>query len=428
LRSLGDIASGVGMDKLPNLILAFGQVRAATKLTGMELRQFTEAGVPLLEELSNVMGQPVSAIQDMISEGEVGFPIVQQALQNLTGEGGRFNDLMEKQAQSLGGMWSNLQDAWEQFLREQGAQLIEWSKQFVGFLSDLVQNHLPVWIEKTREIVQWLDQNKVVLAAVVGIIAGALVPAVLAAVAAFVSMAVALAPFAIAGGALFMFIQGLREGNIVLTAVAAGIMTLFIPTLASLAATIFTTVIPAAISMAIAFAPFLIAGAVVAGLVAGIMLIIKHWDLLKAKATEIWNAIKNVIESVVESITDKIQKLISVINSVRSAISSIGSFVGKAASSVAGYVNPNANYFGPAAPRAGGGPVQAGQPYMVGERGPELFMPSSSGSIVPNNRMGGITVNINNPSVRNDGDIVAMKRMINEVFRDLAVNYKLTHS
>jgi tape measure domain-containing protein len=51
LRNLGDIASGVGMDKLPNLILAFGQVKAATRLTGMELRQFTEAGVPMLQLL-----------------------------------------------------------------------------------------------------------------------------------------------------------------------------------------------------------------------------------------------------------------------------------------------------------------------------------------------------------------------------------------
>jgi len=62
LKVLGDIAAGVGMDKLPNLTLAYGQVRAAGRLTGMELRQFTEAGVPLLEELSKVTGM---AVQDM---------------------------------------------------------------------------------------------------------------------------------------------------------------------------------------------------------------------------------------------------------------------------------------------------------------------------------------------------------------------------
>jgi len=39
--------------------------------------------------------------------------------------------------------------------------------------------------------------------------------------------------------------------------------------------------------------------------------------------------------------------------------------------------------------RASGGPVSANTAYMVGERGPELFMPSASGSIVPNHRLGG---------------------------------------
>lgn len=45
--------------------------------------------------------------------------------------------------------------------------------------------------------------------------------------------------------------------------------------------------------------------------------------------------------------------------------------------------------------RAVGGPVSSGTPYMVGERGPELFIPNSGGQISPNGRMGagGVTVN-----------------------------------
>jgi len=39
--------------------------------------------------------------------------------------------------------------------------------------------------------------------------------------------------------------------------------------------------------------------------------------------------------------------------------------------------------------KAIGGPVMNNRAYMVGERGPEMFVPSSGGSIVPNNRMGG---------------------------------------
>ena len=45
-----------------------------------------------------------------------------------------------------------------------------------------------------------------------------------------------------------------------------------------------------------------------------------------------------------------------------------------------------------ARPKAAGGPVSAGSPYLVGERGPELMIPRSSGSIVPNNKLGGVTV------------------------------------
>jgi hypothetical protein len=44
--------------------------------------------------------------------------------------------------------------------------------------------------------------------------------------------------------------------------------------------------------------------------------------------------------------------------------------------------------------RAAGGSVSAGTPYVVGERGAELFVPSSSGTIIPNGGMGGSTVNI----------------------------------
>jgi len=45
--------------------------------------------------------------------------------------------------------------------------------------------------------------------------------------------------------------------------------------------------------------------------------------------------------------------------------------------------------------KAIGGPVQAKQSYIVGERGPEMFIPSRSGSIVPNNKLGGGTVVVN---------------------------------
>ena len=66
---------------------------------------------------------------------------------------------------------------------------------------------------------------------------------------------------------------------------------------------------------------------------------------------------------------------------------------------------------GVAAPtaRAIGGPVQAGSPYMVGERGPEMFVPNQSGSIVPNKKMGGGVTVINNVDARGSGADVDQK-------------------
>lgn len=55
----------------------------------------------------------------------------------------------------------------------------------------------------------------------------------------------------------------------------------------------------------------------------------------------------------------------------------------------------------PGGGRAAGGPVEAGTAYVVGEDGPEIFVPQQSGAIVPNhqvsNYMGGVTINVYNP-------------------------------
>lgn len=110
LQMLGDISAGVGMDKLPQLILAFGQVKAATRLTGMELRQFSEAGVPLLDALAKQAGVTAAQMTEMITDKAVGFDQVQKALSGMTGEGGKFFNLMENQSKTLKGRMSNISD------------------------------------------------------------------------------------------------------------------------------------------------------------------------------------------------------------------------------------------------------------------------------------------------------------------------------
>lgn len=69
-----------------------------------------------------------------------------------------------------------------------------------------------------------------------------------------------------------------------------------------------------------------------------------------------------------------------------------------------GGLNPGANFGIYVPKKALGGSVSSGHPYLVGERGPELFVPGAQGNIVPNNAMGGVNVGTINISVENTGD------------------------
>ena len=117
-KRLANISAGVGVD-MGRIILAYGQVRSAAFLRGQELRQFTEAGIPLVDELAKkfteLTGEATSAgdVFDKISRKEVSFGMVKDVLWDLTNEGGKFYNMQEALAESLAGKWSNLQDAWD---------------------------------------------------------------------------------------------------------------------------------------------------------------------------------------------------------------------------------------------------------------------------------------------------------------------------
>lgn len=116
MRKLGDIAAGVGVP-VGQLTNVFGQVRVAGRLMGQDLLQFTNAGVPLIETLAQVMGKPQTEIKKLVEEGKVGFPEVEAAINKLTDSGSKFGGLMERQSGTLGGILSNLSDSFGRVLR-----------------------------------------------------------------------------------------------------------------------------------------------------------------------------------------------------------------------------------------------------------------------------------------------------------------------
>jgi phage-related protein len=94
-----------------------------------------------------------------------------------------------------------------------------------------------------------------------------------------------------------------------------------------------------------------------------------------------------VVAKIVGTLIDLFSKLVGIINSAINAIKAIAS-AGKA---IGGAIGGALGFGGG---RANGGPVSANTAYVVGERGPELFVPGSSGSIIPNGMGRGTTINL----------------------------------
>jgi len=101
------------------------------------------------------------------------------------------------------------------------------------------------------------------------------------------------------------------------------------------------------------------------------------------------DAVKDMARSVINSLI----KMLVQYYITKPLFDAISGFIG----GIGGSPAPTGGAGAGAGMRAVGGPVSAGSPYIVGERGPELFIPSSSGQVQPNGRMGGggVTVNQN---------------------------------
>ena len=140
LRRMGDVASGLGVP-MGQLIHVYGQVKAQGKLMTNDLYQFMNAGIPIIAELSKVVGKSETEIKDMVSAGKIGFTEIQAVIKNMTNEGGLFYNLMAEQSKSLGGQISNLRDNFDQMLNEIGKSSEGIVSGAIKGVSFLVENY-----------------------------------------------------------------------------------------------------------------------------------------------------------------------------------------------------------------------------------------------------------------------------------------------
>lgn len=145
MKRLADISAGVGVD-MGRIILAFGQIKAAKFLKGTELRQLTEANIPMVDKLaerfSKLEGRIVSAgeVLDMISKKKVTFEDVKDVLWELTDDGGMFHNMQEVLSESVKSKWKNLADAIDIMLGDIAESMGSTLKWTAESLTTLAQN------------------------------------------------------------------------------------------------------------------------------------------------------------------------------------------------------------------------------------------------------------------------------------------------
>lgn len=133
LQMLGDASSGDAM-KFQMLGLVFNQIRGVGKLLTQDFRQLSTRGIISLQDIAKHYGKTTTEAEKMLSSGKISFADFRKILGGLTSEGGRFYNMMVKQSQSVSGLVSTLNDAWNIAVRTIAVPMIPYYKGILNVL------------------------------------------------------------------------------------------------------------------------------------------------------------------------------------------------------------------------------------------------------------------------------------------------------
>lgn len=162
LRMLGDAAGGSSV-KLERIAFAFGEVKANSKASFQEIRQFTNAGVPMLATLADMWGKNMQQARKMVRMGKATGPAVAKAFKIMTSEGGIFFRGMERTSKDFEGRMSTLIDNIKIAKATIGEQLLPTVKEYVDIAIDAAKATAE-WAGLNKKIIktkflEWIDRT-----------------------------------------------------------------------------------------------------------------------------------------------------------------------------------------------------------------------------------------------------------------------------
>lgn len=134
MKQLGDISMG-DAQKLGSLSLAFSQITSAGKLMGQDLLQMVNAGFNPLQVISEATGESMTRLKDKMSKGLITVDDVRNAMAIATGEGGKFNNMLEKVAKTPYGQLEGLRGQIDQMVISIGEAFLPIATKLMSVIS-----------------------------------------------------------------------------------------------------------------------------------------------------------------------------------------------------------------------------------------------------------------------------------------------------
>jgi tape measure domain-containing protein len=392
LTAYGDAASALGIqqDAFQRIMIAVTQSMSAGKIKLGDMNQLANNGLPIWKLLADALHKPVPEIQDLISHGKLLSADVLPKLQAQMEKPDVYGGAMAEQSKTLAGLWSTMVDTFSQGMAKVLMPLVPLLQKVLpgamDFLGKAFQGAAD-WIsaaipkvqgfatEAGPKLTPLLHALGAIITSVAGWVRDELIP-VIQKTAAQVFPAVQNAVATVS--AAFRDHQGMV--NLVVAAfkiMASFTTTILIPVIGQLVSAVMATLGPA----------FRVIGTLVEAVV------IPAFKLMM-------NAFMNTAGAIVDGAAWAFGWIPGIGPKLKAAQTAFHKFRDDVNAALAGITDRNVHvrvqvdtttgqtYQAESKHRAMGGPVTAGVPYIVGEKGLELFVPTQSGTIIPNHKVG----------------------------------------
>lgn len=135
--ALGNVTSafGQGEDVMVRMAQNLQGIKSTGKAAMMDIRQFTNVGIPLWDLMSESTGKTVAELK----EADITFEMITQALRKAGGEGGKYQDAMNNMSNSIMGKFSTFSDEVKNTFAEMGIAIMPFLHPIIDFFTKLVR-------------------------------------------------------------------------------------------------------------------------------------------------------------------------------------------------------------------------------------------------------------------------------------------------